>query len=79
MMTNGDEFDRKSLYEIRVLGTLDPHWSDWFDGFAIQLMGDETLLVGEVADQAALLGAITKIVNLSLTLLKVERKLIPKP
>jgi hypothetical protein len=73
-MTNGHEFDITATYEIRVLGTLDQHWIDWFDGFSIHLKGDETLLHGEVTDQAALLGTLTKLVNLSLTLLKVERK-----
>jgi hypothetical protein len=45
------------------------HWSDWLDGFSTHRMGDETLLLGEVADQAAFQGMITKIVYLSLTLL----------
>ena len=73
-MTNGHEFDKNAIYEIRVLGALDQHWADWFDGFRIHRMGAETLLLGEVADQTALLGSMTKIVNLSLTLLSVERK-----
>ena len=71
-MAHGREYDQPAVYEIRVRGTLDPQWSDWFDGLAIQPQaGDETLLVGPVADQPALHGILTKISNLGLPLLSV--------
>jgi hypothetical protein len=63
----------EAIYEIRVLGTLDPSWSDWFNNAAITYQNGETLLLGEVADQAALLGLLTKIGHLNLTLLSVRR------
>ena len=73
-MANGREYDQPAVYEIRVRGNLDPQWSDWFDGFAITPQaGDETLLVGPVADQPALHGILTKISNLGLPLLSVIR------
>jgi hypothetical protein len=73
-MTNGREFDRPGTYNIRVKGNLDPKWSDWFDGMAIQAQpDDETLLTGQVADQAALHGMLAKIRDLGLPLLCVER------
>ena len=73
-MTNRREFDKQGVYEIRVKGTLDRKWSDWFDGFTITPQGnDETLLTGPVADQAALHGLLAKIRDLGLPLLSVKR------
>ena len=72
-MTNGPAFDRTAVYKIRVTGMLDQTWSDWFDGITINRQGDETIMVGPVEDQAALLGILTKISDLGLTLLLVKR------
>jgi hypothetical protein len=74
-MTDGRTFDKQGVYQIRVKGNLDRKWSDWFDGLTIRPQaGDETLLVGPVADQAALHGLLAKIRDLGLPLLSVERK-----
>ncbi len=73
-MTDGREFDRQGIYEIRVKGVLDRKWSDWFDGFTIiPQVDDETLLVGPVPDQSALHGLLAKIRDLGLPLLSVQR------
>lgn len=73
-VSNGHEFDRKDVYEIRVKGVLDKQWRDWFDGFSITPQGDDqTLLSGRVADQAALHGVLAKIRDLGLPLLLVRR------
>ena len=73
-MTDGRAFDRQPVYRIRVQGSLDRDWSDWFDGFAITSQNPgETLLTGPVADQAALHGLLAKIRDLGLPLLLVER------
>ena len=73
-MTDGRELDRQGVYHIRVKGSLDRKWSDWFDGFAITPQAnDETLLTGPVADQAALHGLLAKIRDLGLPLLSVKR------
>ena len=73
-MTDGRAFDRRAVYRIRVRGSLDEVWSDWFDGLAITSgIPGETLLVGPVADQAALHGLLAKIRDLGLPLLSVER------
>jgi hypothetical protein len=62
-------------YEIRVQGVLDRTWSDWFDGFTITPLPDgETLLVGRVADQAALHGILDKIGELGLPILLVKHR-----
>lgn len=74
-MTNGRNFDKPGIYHIRVKGNLDQRWSDWFDGFGITSQaGDETLLTGLVADQAALHGVLNKIRDLGLPLLLVKRE-----
>jgi hypothetical protein len=73
-MTNGVKFDERAMYQIRVKGNLDQKWADWFDGFTITPQpGDETLLTGPVADQAALHGLLSKVRDLGLPLLLVER------
>jgi hypothetical protein len=59
-------------YDIRVQGHLDPQWSEWFDGFAItNLRSGVTVLSGDIVDQAALHGTLTKIRDLNLPLISV--------
>ena len=61
-------------YRIRVQGHLSPQWSDWFDGFTITNSEDgEAILSGTILDQAALYGLLSKISNLGLPLLSVNR------
>jgi hypothetical protein len=66
--------DAPARYQIRVRGAIDLHWSDWFDGMAIvhDPSGD-TLLIGPLADQAALYGVLHRIRNLGLMLLAIAR------
>jgi len=73
-MTDGREFDKPAHYRIRVKGNLENKWSEWFDGFSITLQPNaETVLVGVVADQAALHGLLAKVRDLGLPLLEVKR------
>lgn len=73
-MSYGREYDREAIYQIRVKGTLDPEWADWFGGLEIVAQeGEETLLAGPVADQAALYGYLVQIRNLGLPLISVVR------
>jgi hypothetical protein len=59
--------------EIRVKGHIDERWSEWLDGLRIVHTGqDETVLTGEVVDQAALYGLIAKLRDLGLPLLAVQ-------
>ena len=62
------------LYEIRVKGHLDQHWSDWFGGMTVtnEVNGD-TVISGSVVDQAALHSLLIKVYNLNLTLISVLR------
>jgi hypothetical protein len=60
--------------EIRVRGRLDERWSEWFDNLTITHTDqDETVLTGLIVDQAALYGLMTKLRDLGLPLLSVNR------
>ena len=62
------------LYQIRVKGHLDEHWSDWLEGLSLtHLESGETLLSGPIADQAALHGVLHKLENLGVPLIAVYR------
>ena len=75
-MTNGREFGKPAIYEIRVKGSLEPGWSDWFDGFTVtREKHDVTVLTGRVCDQPALHGFLAKIRDLGLPLISVERSM----
>jgi hypothetical protein len=69
-------FDHPAIYEIRVQGRIDPNWSDRLDGMAISLAISDanppvTTLVGELNDQAALLGVLNSLYELHLPVLSV--------
>ena len=72
-MTDGREFDKPTIYQIRVKGGLDEKWSHWFDGLTITQQDDETLLTGPVRDQAALHGLVARVRDLGLPLLSVKQ------
>ena len=62
-------------YEIRVQGQLDQHWSAWFNGLAISYDADgNTILRGPLADEAALHRLLSKVRDLALPLLAVNRE-----
>jgi len=60
-------------YHIKIKGHLEPRWQDWFDGLAITLTDDgDTILSGDIVDQAALHGVFKKIRNLGLIIVSVN-------
>jgi hypothetical protein len=62
-----------AYYEIRLQGQLNARWADWFDGMTITLDNNgDTLLSGQVVDQAALHGLLKKVRDVGLTLLSVN-------
>jgi hypothetical protein len=61
-------------YEIIIRGHLDPRRAHWFEGMTlIPLPSGETKLTGEVRDQAALYGMLSRIRDLGLELISVRR------
>jgi len=66
--------DTSYIYEIRVEGHLGDRWSDWFEGLTIRNdPNGETILTGLITDQATLFGVLTKIHNLNLILISVNK------
>jgi hypothetical protein len=61
-----------SRYEIRVKGILDQRWTAWFENLHVSSDGEETVICGPVADQAALHGLLTKVRDLGLFLISVR-------
>ena len=71
---------QESVYHIRIRGSLDPKWADWFEGFVVgSRASGETLLSGNEVDQAALHGVLGKIHSLGLSLLLVVHTTCPCP
>ncbi len=67
------ENQRYCFFEIRIRGHLSSEWSDWFENMEIRtLENGETVLYGPIADQAALMGILNKLVRLNLPLLSVN-------
>lgn len=61
------------IYQFRVAGYLDDHWSAWFDNVVIARHDDGTsTLTGPVADQAQLHGILAKLRDIGATLLSLH-------
>ena len=76
--SNGNPGSDQVVYQINVQGKLDEKWSDWFGGMTVTVQSQSndaliTTLTGAVADQSALRGILTKIWDLNLTLISVDR------
>ena len=67
--------DMPAHYQIQVRGTLDPRFSGWFDQLSISHDAEgNTMLAGQLSDQAALYGLINRLRDLGVTLLAVARE-----
>ena len=67
-----------ALYEIKIRGSLDDSWSDWFSGMAIipDYIGLEsriTTLRGTVADQSALRGILTRLWDMNYEIISFQK------
>ena len=66
-----------AVYRIHVQGELDPSWSDYFGDVTIQVEIDPdeypvTKMTGQFHDQSALLGVISRLVDLGLPVLMMQ-------
>ena len=66
-----------AIYRISVLGRVDASWAPRLEGMNITESGQtrakaETILVGRVADQAALAGVLSTLYELHLPVLSLE-------
>ena len=67
--------DWPSCYEFRIRGYLSAQRSPWLAQLNITaLPNDETLLVGMIEDQSALYGLLSRIRDLGVLLLSVNRR-----
>jgi hypothetical protein len=67
------ETGHPAIYEIRIGGQLSTEWISWFDDLAVTVEErGESLIVGLVADQAALYGLLKKIRDLGIPLISVN-------
>ena len=65
--------DQPILYQIRIGSHLGSQWTDWFEGMTItREENGETILTGQVADQAQLHGLLKKIRDLGITLISIS-------
>ncbi len=61
-------------YQIEIQETLSPDRSEWFEGMEFRVEPEgRTVLRGSVRDQAALHGLLTRLRDLNLTLISVQR------
>ena len=70
---NNDQDAQHRVYQIKVQGRLDESWSSWFNSMTIAAEGDTTTLTGAVVDQAALRGILSRLWDLNLALISVNR------
>jgi hypothetical protein len=62
----------KGKTEFKVEGHLDKKRMDWFEGMTISYTGNNTLLTGDIKDEAHLHGVLNQIRDLNLKLLSVS-------
>ncbi len=73
------KLETKEQYEIRIVGSLEEHWQQWFEGMTLRVRRSPedgtvyTLIAGPVKDQPALHGLLAAVRDLNLTLISVRR------
>ncbi len=66
--------EEPGVYQIRIKGHLSAQWSDWFEGLTVALEDNgDTVLTGQVVDQAALHGLLKRVRDLGMPLISVSR------
>ncbi len=73
----GLRLDRPAIYCIKVQGRIDESWANWFGAVRMWVTQEVdqppvTTMIGEVIDQAALHGWLSRLRDLGLPLLLVE-------
>ncbi|MCL4803651.1 MAG: hypothetical protein KJ046_05085 [Anaerolineae bacterium] len=76
--TQREYMDEPAPYRLRVHGSVSERWVDQYwemDSFVVERTGELTTteLVGEVTDQAALLGLVTMLYDLGHAIIIIER------
>ena len=71
------KFHEQAKYRIHVCGVVEDSWTDYFSGMTIRVKDEpeqepETNLTGWVADQAALLGVLSRLHDWGHVLISIE-------
>jgi hypothetical protein len=62
----------KGKTKITIQGHLDTKWKNWFEGMVISYAGNNTILTGDIKDEAHLHGILNQIRDLNLKLISVN-------
>ena len=62
----------KGKAKITIKGHLDKEWMNSFDGMEINYEGDNTIIIGNIKDEAHLHGVLNQIRDLNLKLISVN-------
>ena len=63
-----------TFYKILIAGQLDPCWSEWLNDLTITpLETGDTLLSGPMPDQASLYGLLSRLRDMNLELLSLDK------
>ncbi len=73
LMDNMTDMRQTTAYSIRLNGSLDASWLDWFNGFSVILQIDGTALVGILTNQAGLYDLLSRIDSSNLPLISLNR------
>jgi hypothetical protein len=57
---------------IKVQGHLNDNWKDWFEGLEISYEGNNTILTGNLKDEAHMHGVLNRIMDLNLIIISVN-------
>jgi hypothetical protein len=57
---------------IKVQGHLNENWKDWFEGLEISYEGNNTILTGNLKDEAHMHGLLNRIMDLNLIIISVN-------
>lgn len=70
--TNFLRLDQPAQYRLRLQGNVPAKWSDWLQNANLVFEGGQTIVIGDVRDQAALFGLLSLVRNLGAVLIAVE-------
>ena len=57
---------------IKVKGHLNKNWKDWFEGLEFSYEGNNTILTGNLKDEAHMHGVLNRIMDLNLIIISVN-------
>jgi hypothetical protein len=69
---NSLRLDQSAIYCLRLQGRVIAKWSDWLKNADLAFEEAQTVVIGEVRDQAALFGLLSFVRNLGVVLIAVE-------